>query len=54
MANPITDDLGNRYFTGGRNPKPKKKAEPKEPVVTYTELDEAHWRIQRIWGRQDA
>ena len=54
MTNPLSDDLGTRW-TNGKNPsKPKKpQKEPKEPVVHYTELDQAHWRIQEIYGRQD-
>lgn len=52
VLNPQTDDLGSRFFTGGKNPKPKKdesKRRNDEPPVHYTELDAAHWRIQEIY-----
>jgi hypothetical protein len=48
---PFNDDLGSSFMSGGRNPKPRKK--PKEPPVTYAELDEAHRRVVSIYGRQD-
>ena len=53
-ATPLSDDLGNKFFTGGRNPKGEKRREKKEEQQTFIELDEAHWRIVSIYGRQDA
>ena len=53
MANPLTDDLGSTFFSGGKNPKPKKAKEVREVQVHYTELDAAHWRIQKIYGSQE-
>jgi len=53
MANPLTDDLGSRFFAGSKTRQPKKSKEVREPQVHYTELDAAHWRIQKIYGRQD-
>jgi hypothetical protein len=54
-ANPLSDDLSSRHLTGGRNPKPPKKTRKSTdpPPVTFAELDEAHWRIQRIYGSPD-
>jgi hypothetical protein len=54
VSKPLNDDLGSRFFTGGHNPKKaKKERQHKEPPVTFAELDEVYWRIQRLYGRQD-
>ena len=64
-ANPMGDDFGNAWFAktppSGYSKRRRRDVtparneikEPREPAVSFEELDEAHRRIRAIYGKQE-